>query len=308
MQITEISAEEYKSLFTHCPHVYNTVAFSLLNKEKAERLHFLIFKDNTVRLGLILGERPDGKLHSPFSAPFGGFTSNKPQHFDIINDAAESLKTYAEKQERRIVITLPPPFYDERQLPLFVNALHRHAKTRFIDVNYHFNISDFGNYNSTIGRNARKNLNRAMKEDMAFVHVGNDDTDGIRRAYAVIKANREEQGYPLRMSLEDVLKTTDVIPADFFMLCHKGEDIAAAQVFHVKDDVYQVIYWGDRREFSHLRPMNRLTYCIFRHYHRQGLKILDIGPSTEEGIPNYGLCSFKESIGCRVSTKFSFEL
>ena len=36
--------------------------------------------------------------------------------------------------------------------------------------------------------------------------------------------------------------------------------------------------------------------------------ILDIGPSTENGIPNYGLCEFKESIGCSVTMKYSFEL
>lgn len=35
------------------------------------------------------------------------------------------------------------------------------------------------------------------------------------------------------------------------------------------------------------------------------LKYLDIGPSTENSIPNYGLCDFKESIGCRRSLKYT---
>lgn len=308
MQITETSAEEYKSFFTQYPHVYNTADFSLLNRNKAEKLHFLMFSKHGTRLGLILGDRGDGYMYSPFSAPFGGFTTKKPQSFEIIDDAVTALKAYAAEQDKHIVITLPPPFYDERQLPVFINTLHRKAKTRFIDVNYHFNISDFADYNTLMERNARKNLNKAMKENMTFTHVKDDDTDGIRRAYAVIRANREEHGYPLRMSLEEVIRTTSVIPADFFLLRHDDNDIAAAQVFHVTDDIYQVIYWGDRREFSHLRPMNFLAYSIFKYYHKQGLRILDIGPSTEEGIPNYGLCNFKESIGCTVSTKFSFEL
>ena len=31
-----------------------------------------------------------------------------------------------------------------------------------------------------------------------------------------------------------------------------------------------------------------------------------IGPSTESSIPNYGLCEFKESIGCEINQKFTF--
>jgi len=308
MQIIETSAEEYKAFFRQYPHIYNTADFSLLNSNKAEKLHFLLFSKQGIRLGLILGDRGDGRMYSPFSAPFGGFTTNKTQHFDAIDDAVSALKTYAREHDRRVVLTLPPPFYDERQLPVFINALHRQAGTRFIDVNYHFDMSDFACYSALIERNARKNLNRAMKEELTFVRIERNDTEGIKRAYAVIRANREEHGYPLRMSLEEVLRTTDIVPADFFLLMHGGNDVAAAQVFHVKEGICQVIYWGDRREFSHLRPMNYLAYRIFMHYHGQGLRILDIGPSTEEGTPNYGLCSFKESIGCRVSTKFSFEL
>lgn len=308
MQIIEATAEEYSSLFNKYPHVYNTVDFSQLNQHKAEKLHFLMFYSGGIRYGLILGERGDGCLCSPFSAPFGGFTSNKPQNFEIIDDAVVALKKYAVQQGRHIVITLPPLFYDEIQIPLFINALQRHAGTHFIDVNYHFQLSDFAVYNTVMERNARKNLNHALKENLTFMHIRTDDVDGVKRAYAVIKANREELGYPLRMSLDDVLRTIDIIPADFFLLTHGGEDVAAAQVFHVTYNIYQVIYWGDRRQFSYLRPMNSLAYNIFDYYYRQGIEILDIGPSTEKGIPNYGLCNFKAGIGCRVSTKFSFEL
>lgn len=54
--------------------------------------------------------------------------------------------------------------------------------------------------------------------------------------------------------------------------------------------------------------MNMLTYSLFQHYRKTGVRILDIGISTENGIPNFGLCEFKESIGCSVSLKYCFEL
>ena len=83
-------------------------------------------------------------------------------------------------------------------------------------------------------------------------------------------------------------------------------DVAAAQVFHVAKDTAQVIYWGDLAAYSHLRTMNRLAAFMYDHFSRLGVRILDIGPSTEDGEPNYGLCSFKEDIGCEVCTKHIF--
>ena len=91
-------------------------------------------------------------------------------------------------------------------------------------------------------------------------------------------------------------------------MTHGGVDVAAAQVFHVAKGVAQVVYWGDLRAYSHLRTMNSLAYMLFAYYHATGLKVLDIGPSTEGGVPNHGLCEFKEGIGCSVTPKFSFML
>lgn len=54
----------------------------------------------------------------------------------------------------------------------------------------------------------------------------------MARAYEVIRRNREERGFPLRMTLEQVWQTvSNVVQADFFVLEHEGEDVAAAQVF-----------------------------------------------------------------------------
>lgn len=307
MQITETSAEEYGRLFVNLPHIYNSVEFSELNRHKAESLHYLLFKDTKVRFGIVLGER-NGVLYSPFSAPFGGFTANRHQQFDVIDDAAKALSEYAKKTGKRIVITLPPLFYDEWRLPCIANALSRVAKSATFDVNYHFCLSDFANYDAVVKPTGKNKLRQAMKEDFQFYAIDRNDTSNIARAYDIIRRNRAEHDYQLRMSYEDVMSTIKVIPADFFLLTHNGTDVAAAQVFHTSADICQVIYWGDLHEYSHLRSMNYLACRIFEHYYQQGLKILDIGPSTDSSVPNYGLCSFKESLGCRSSLKFTFEI
>ena len=52
--------------------------------------------------------------------------------------------------------------------------------------------------------------------------------------------------------------------------------------------------------------MNFLAFKLFEYY-AEPKAFLDIGPSTEKGIPNVGLCNFKESIGCNVTPKFVLE-
>ena len=307
MNILEVSAAEYKEMFGRQSHVFNSVEFSELNKGKVASLHYLAFADTKVRFGLTLGERADG-LYSPFSAPFGGFVECAHQRLGFIDEAVSALSGYGRAHGKPVYVTLPPLVYDCSQLSKWVNVFMRRAVLRHVDLNYHFDLSLFPHYEEIIERNARKNLHRARHEDLVTLHLDTSSDRDVERAYSVIKANREQHGYPLRMSLEAVKETVKIVDADFFVMTHGDKDVAAAQVFVVADGVAQVIYWGDLKEYSALRTMNGFACDIFSYYHSSGFKTLDIGPSTENGQPSYGLCDFKEGIGCGITPKFAFEL
>lgn len=308
MEIQRIDALEYKQYFPNPYHIFNSVKFSELNKDKCSELHYLLFKDTKVRFGIILGEKKE-YLCSPFSAPFGGFSFNKNERIEYWEQAVALLKEYGNDLNKQIRISLPPTVYNPTIVSKSVNTFIRSgAIIDHVDLNYQFEVERFADYEKFIDRSARKNLHNSQKIDFVFQQLdGNNETD-VARAYNVIKQNREERGFPLRMTLQAVQDTVKVIPADFFVLTYNGIDVAAAQVFHVSSGIAQVIYWGDLPEYAELRVMNCFTYKVFEHYYSKGLKILDIGPSTENGIPNYGLCEFKENIGCTVSSKYTFIL
>lgn len=305
MQIERLSPDEYAKIYTP-QHVFNSVGFTELNRDKAEDLHYLSVHDTKHRFGIILGER-NGMLRSPFSAPFGGFTTRGVQNLERMEEAVDLLLAYAAERSLQLAVTLQPMVYDETQLSKWTSVLTRKMNVRCTDLNYHVDLQRIADYEQIIDRSARKNLHHALKESFNLIKLNSNDHSDVARAYEVIRRNREERGFPLRMTLEQVWQTvSNVVQADFFVLEHEGEDVAAAQVFHVAEGVAQVVYWGDIREYSALRPMNFLTYSLFRHYYEAGLRTLDIGPSTEDGIPNYGLCEFKENIGCSVTLKYSF--
>ncbi len=307
MRLLEITSCQFGELFT-LSHVYNSASFAMLNESKVDGVHYLAIAEGShkPRLGIVLGERGDSLL-SPFSAPFGGFVECEPQSIEYMEEAVGLIVDYADEKHMTLRVILPPMVYDESQLSKWVSVFSRAGFRSEIELNYHFSLSRFPKYTSFIDRSARKNLNRSLKENFSLVHLDSADRDSVARAYDVIRINREEHGYPLRMTFEQVWQTVDkVVHADFFVLTHDSDDVAAAQIFHVAPKIAQVIYWGDKRQYSSLRPMNYLAYALFEYYYKQGFKILDIGPATENGIPNYGLCKFKENIGCEATLKYSF--
>jgi hypothetical protein len=307
--LEEVSPEYFTSVLKEPFHVFASAAFNKLNESKAEKIFYLLFKDSKYRIGLIAGIRNE-QLSSPFSAPFGGLT---PLFDDIklqsIEESVDCLITWArEKGITKIMITLPPPIYFESYLAKVVNVFYRKDfVTSQIELNYHYDLNKFSEtYANSIWRNARKNLNQALANDLYFTHCST--VAQKEEAYQVIQHNRTVRGVPFRMSWDQVKATVHVIAADFFLVTQAdGKSIAAAIVFRVAKKIVQVIYWGDLPEFSNLKTMNFLSFKIFEFYKNEGYRFIDIGYSTVDSIPNYGLCEFKESIGCDMQPKLVFE-
>lgn len=309
MEVIEINSKEYKRIFAKPYNVYNSVDFCLLNNSKCESLKFFAFDDEGIRLGLIAGLTDDALL-SPFSAPYGGLSyldENVPLRY--IDESIEAFDKHMKKCGiKKAIFTLPPPFYSPKFLNKYMFSLLKGGYAiKHRDINHSFQTKLMnGEYiQAVLWRNARKNLHIAQRVNFVFEKVGS--VEEIKRAYDVIKTNRDKRGFPLRMTFEEVMKTTEVVPADVFLLKLDNVDIAAAIVFHVGEKIVQVIYWGDIPDYSRYKTMNMLSYELFDYYGRNNVDIVDIGQSTVEGVPNYGLCEFKESIGCLPTLKYTFE-
>lgn len=308
MEILEVSADEYAETLKTPYHAYNSAAFNLLNSTKCDAVFYLLFREGKFRLGIVGGSQ-ENSFHSPFSAPFGGFSFVSGDiRLQYIEEAIRLLQSWADDKEfASIRLTLPPPVYGGDFIAKQANCLWRgNFDISAIDLNYSFNLEAFnGNYPERIWYNARKNLQVSLKSGLHFIICTADDEKKL--AYNIIKENRESRGYPLRMTWQQVSETVRIIQADFFLV-YKDEQtpVASALVFHVGKSIVQVIYWGDLLGHSEVKPVNFIAFKLFEYYKSAGKRIVDIGPSTENSLPNYGLCDFKESIGCEISPKYTF--
>ena len=117
------------------------------------------------------------------------------------------LLTYAAERSLQLAVTLQPMVYDETQLSKWTSVLTRKMNVRCTDLNYHVDLQRIADYEKIIDRSARKNLHHALKESFNLIKLNSNDHSDVARAYEVIRRNREERGFPLRMTLEQVWQT-----------------------------------------------------------------------------------------------------
>lgn len=292
--LVSVSPDEYARLFPTPSTVFGSAAFNMLNSPRAERVEFLAGLDvsGSAEMGLIAGLR-DNMWRSPFSAPMATLSWRRDLRLATVADFMSRVKEKLSDAPLRL--TLPPEFIAPDMLAKIAGTAINMASKVIVEYNYHYELSLTADFKSHLKPNARNKYNRALKENFMF-----EITD-LSRAYAVIAANRRAKGYYLAMSLADMEATSALIDIDAFLLRHKDNDVAAAIVYTIAPGIAHVVYWGDVPGFEQMRPMNLLPYHVFRHYYNLGYRIVNIGTSSTDGVPNHGLCDFKESIGCHTT-------
>lgn len=307
MEILEITKEEYSKYVTKPFSKFETADFVELNKNKVDEVKYFVFDNGKKRFGFVCGIK-DSILKAPFSSTYGIFSEiTDNNRIEYYHEAVNSLIEYCKnKNIVSIYIGTPALSYGVESITKFQNALINNGfQIESYDVNFEYFTKNFDdNYLANIQRNARKNYNTAVRNELKF-----EKTEDIDNVYKIIKINREFRGFPLHMSLDDVVKTAKIIPSDYFIVTDKeGKGLASALIHHLKEDAVRVVYWGNTPESEEKRPINFLSYNIFKYYKEQKISLIDIGTSTVDGVPNFGLCDFKESIGCSCSPKINWIL
>ncbi|HMO34009.1 MAG TPA: GNAT family N-acetyltransferase [Lacibacter sp.] len=305
---TPVSFSRYAEALHEPYHAYNAAAFSEANAHKCESVHPLLFHDTKSRLGIIGGVK-DGLFQSPFSAPYGGFSfARQNVHFPVMERATELLEEYVRGLGLRgIRLVLPPLAYNRVFLSKLMNVLYRAGYSiSNIDLDFYIELQHPVPYEERMWYNARKNLHQSRQQPFRMVQCNGQSADR-ELVYRIIAENRRAKQKPMHMSLEEVLLTATLIPADFFLLYLQEEPVASALVFESAPGIRYVTHWGDLPGYSQHRPVNFLSHYLVEHYAKEGLQYLHIGIGTEDSVPNYGLCEFKESIGCTLTPKLSFE-
>ena len=303
--LIEVDAKTFEQYFSNNAHPFNSKAFIELNVAKVDKIIHLVEDTDKPEIGLLAGIS-NNMLLSPFSAPFGGFHFKKENMYsDKIDAFVLALKEYIScKDYKEFRITLPPDIYHQTFNAKCVNALDRAGFlsqtpeiTSWIDLS---SVED--NYTQ---KNSREYYRQAQRNQLVFEQAFSKSDKA--EAYNLIRENRAKFDRPIYMTLNDLKQMEGLWPVDFFKVTSpQGEMLASAIFYRWKHNVMYAVFWGDNDQGRSLRAMDYLLLNLWHFYKNMGYRYVDLGISTEDGIPNPGLLRFKETHEAVSSVRYRF--
>lgn len=303
--LVETDISNYRRYFPVDSNPFISERFIEFNRDKVDRIVRLVDESGEPVIGLVAGIK-DGVLKSPFSAPFGGFHFRKENiYISEIDRFLQLLSDYAASRFlNRIELITPPDIYHMTFNAKVVNSLIRQGyRFNFPDITNWIDLERFDGVFSQ--KNSREYFRQAERNNLAFCLAQNGrDREEI---YKLICDNRAKFGRPVYMTLDDILSTGLIWPAEFFKVESAEKHIVASAIFYRShDDICYAVFWGDNDEGRSLRAMDFLLLNLFAYYKEVGFRYIDLGISTENGMPNEGLLRFKESHEAFSSLRYRF--
>lgn len=300
MSVLQILQDEFRgqpdSLF-HLP------AFHAMHREQRPGGYFELSDERKVRASIHFTALADGRWRSPARGTFGGLWADQEvglaelQAFLVEVDA----RLRAAGAQRVEVLPMPQahdPIGFARSVYLF-RALGYGIES--CDLNHSLQVDErplpermsYGN---------RKRLNKCLREGLVAQELAASE---LFQAYDALAANRQSKGYQLSMTLPQVQEMAERF-SDRIVLFGVPTDgmlAAAALCLRLSSNLLYVFYWGDRPGFTTQSPVVALAECIYRFCQTNGIRLLDVGTSTLDRVPNHGLIQFKGGLGFSESLK-----
>lgn len=245
----------------------------------------------------------DDLWRSPARGTYAGFAISPAlalQDLFAFHDAvADRL---AERGARRIEVLPAPMAHDP---VAFANEIYllrsRGYETTQCDLNHSMEVTpqDFSE------RMTYGNLKRLRKCERDGLVAKRLPLHELGAVHEVIAANRAAKGHAMSMSLEQLQTMADACP-DAMVLFGSRDGmrlVAAALCLRLSAEILYVFYWGDLLGYAAHSPVVGIADVIYRYCQAEGFRLVDIGTSTVDRTPGFGLIQFKRGLGFTESLK-----
>lgn len=303
--LTEADLKTFREYFPGDPNPFISPGFIELNRKKTEEVVYLIEAESDITVGVIAGIK-GGVLKSPFSAPFGGFHFRKENlYIGELDKFNNSIKDYIRNRGlEKAEITIPPDLYHPTFNAKTINSLVRAGfQTSLPEITNWIDLEGFtGTFTQ---KNSREYYRQAERNRLSFGLAENEDDK--KEIYELVRENRARFGRPIYMTLDDIIETEKLWPVDYFKVLSQENDLVASGIFYrFHPQICYAVFWGDNDAGRPLRAMDFLSLNICKYYKKLGYRYIDLGISTESGIPNEGLLRFKETHEATSSLRYKF--
>jgi len=294
--------------------LFGTDAFHDLNGVPAgDRWRYELRRGDRLT-GTLSGVVVDDVLRSGWSAPFGGpdLVRDDPPVEDVLDLVDGALAAARADGLRGIRIQARPPVYSAAEPLLEYVLLNRGFAVAHCDVNQHVDLLPLlRGERDALSLLARKRpvVRAALQGSWELREVtGGEDLTVLHR---LLEANRAAHRRPPGLARDYLERVAAAFPERVrLLLLHVGgRPVASAVVYRVLDDVDLLVAWGDAEHDLPRSPMDLLAHLLVTRSVAAGVRLLDLGPSSEkDGTPNTGLLAFKRSVGAVPGTRKVLEV
>ena len=289
-------------------HLFNTPQFFEIHRtENACYLQLVAKASGEVLSTIHFAEESPGVFRSPRLGTFGSFDFKELPCLELVElFADETERILRDRGARQITIVSPPFAHGPELSHLVYLALHnRGYRATPHSLNQSVRVDDRP-FNARVDADGRRRLVRARESGLEVRKL--TSLQELSDAYEVILDNTQRKGYQLSMTWERIREMVEIFGDRIygFGAFRATQHAAASITIRVSQDVVYVFYWGDAAGFSGVSPIILLADAIYEHARAEGARWMDIGTSTNEGAPNYGLIHFKRNLGCEASLKLAY--
>jgi len=299
----EIIFEEKTERNTDSFSLFNRVSFQEINY-KNPNAYFLI-RDGLIE-GVFLFHQIENLIINLYKSSYGGF-----EFFENVLPIIKLkfIKIVLEDILNRyhfsiLKITFCPEIYFK--IPILADLSEYYSTKKCIEISHYIDLNQ--NWKKNIAYSHVKKLNKNIRSNFYFEKVYENDLSNI---YELIKDVRVKKGYPVTMNYEDLRRNIMSFPDEFSLFCVKnevGEIISGAVCLEISSKIMYLFYIGHDVTYNSFSPNTYLIISLAEYFQNRGYAIFDIGVSSEDGVRNEGLSSFKESLGCQISEKHYYTL
>lgn len=254
---------------------------------------------------IIQGYLESNTFISPFKNSFGGFFNLNLATIeaDINNFLIEFTNL---EMFDNIKLTLPSShmseYYPDEQLQALLKI---GGNITFSDNNFVIDTKNWDEKNMSKGN--RKKLRQCINCDLKFQQL---DIHSLKEIHDLIRINRENLGAKISISLDALYNSFEAFPDKYFSfgVFDKRELIAGAVTVRNSINNLYVFLWADSNSIRPMSPITLLCAKLIDFAKTMGIRFLDLGTSSLNGVSIEGLTRFKVNLGAVSFPKISIDV
>ena len=293
--------------------LFNDERYQRCNVRSGQRLFRYDHVVGDRLIGTVSGVIEDGLLDCGHSAPFGGidFVRHRESTGTILDLLRAAISRARDEGVSEIRIRARPGYFGANEAASDFALLSLGAFVESCEMSLGLQLWRFQTseeYIAALNDSARNKVRQGLRTGMVL-GVAETAADWVA-CFDLLEETKRRRGVQLKISFDYLMRLRDVFGGRIAMrrLTHHGELAGAALVYRVADDWDYIAAWGDDLRHRNSRVMNLMAYYLVCTAIAQRVKVLDIGISSVDGVPDDGLVQFKRSIGATTGMRLNFRL